>query len=141
MTTLKHHVHAHRTQIFIYLRHHRFARFVVGISLLFLVGMVVLPLWRLTPIIAENPFIPLHYNIFLGVDRFGPWYEVFTLPVLGAVMLVLNVALASSYSLERQTLFGLKTREPLLAKFLLWTTLVVEVVLFTGMVFTLLLNL
>lgn len=141
MTTLKHHVHTHRNQLATYLRNHRVARVIAGVSVLLLVAMVGLPLWRLAPIVETNPFIPLHYNIFLGVDRFGPWYEVFILPVLGIVILILNFALAALYSVERQTLFGLKTREPLLAIFLLWTTLAIEVILFAGMVFTLLLNL
>src|SRR3989338_9186084 len=103
MTTLKHHVHTHRTQLITYLSAHRSARVVGSVSVVLLIGMVALPLWRLAPIVATNPFIPLHYNIFLGVDRFGPWYEIFILHVLGVTVLFLNFALAALYSVDCQT--------------------------------------
>lgn len=39
--------------------------------------------------------IPLHYTITFGIDRIGPWYSAFILPLSGTIMLLLNIALAS----------------------------------------------
>ena len=102
--------------------------------------MVALPLLKLLPIVRGNPFIPLHYNIYLGIDRFGLWYEVFILPVIGIVILVLNLSLAASFSEGEHRVFRLGKSEPVLSRLLLWLTPVIELVLFFGVVFTLLLN-
>lgn len=37
--------------------------------------------------------IPLHYTITFGIDRIGPWYAAYLLPLSGAMILVLNVLL------------------------------------------------
>ena len=69
----------------------RSARRSLLLSLLFLLLAVVLPLWRLTPVAQESPFIALHYNIYLGVDRFGPFWQLFLIPALGLGTIVLNL--------------------------------------------------
>ncbi|HBL39884.1 TPA: hypothetical protein DDZ10_04445 [Candidatus Uhrbacteria bacterium] len=128
-----------------YFASHARAKWIALFSLTLVMLMVVLPLSRLLPIVRENPFIPLHYNIYLGIDGFGPWYRIFILPVLGLVMLVLNLSLASRFSeIERRTPLlplGFHQGEPMLAQLVLWLTPILEVVLFAGVVFTLLLNL
>ncbi|NQT49089.1 hypothetical protein HQ571_00160 [Candidatus Kuenenbacteria bacterium] len=42
----------------------------------------------------EQSFIPLHYNIYLGVDLFGRWQNVFILPGAGLFIFILNTILA-----------------------------------------------
>lgn len=37
--------------------------------------------------------IPLHYTITFGIDRIGPWYSAYLLPLSGAMILFLNVLL------------------------------------------------
>ena len=91
--------------------------------------------------VQENPFIPLHYNIYLGIDRFGPWYNVFIFPVLGFVFLVLNLSLASQLSEFENRAFRLKKSEVILSRLIIWLTPILEIILFAGVVFTLLLNL
>ncbi len=39
--------------------------------------------------------ITLHYNIYFGIDLLGPWYQIFLLPALGSLFLVLNVFLTA----------------------------------------------
>ncbi len=60
------------------------------VSILFLVVTFVLPILRLVPLASEVPFIALHYNIYLGVDRFGSLYQIFFIPILGFFFLLLN---------------------------------------------------
>ena len=34
--------------------------------------------------------IPLHYNIYFGIDSFGPWYKIFWLPIFGLAIFLFN---------------------------------------------------
>ena len=41
--------------------------------------------------IKEFPqLMPLHYNIYFGIDYYGPWHQVFLLPAIGLIVLFLN---------------------------------------------------
>lgn len=43
--------------------------------------------WRISP-----DFIPLHYTVFFGFDRFGPKSDIFLFPALATVLLGVNGA-------------------------------------------------
>ena len=45
--------------------------------------------WRISP-----DFIPLHYTVFFGFDRFGPKYDIFLFPTLATVLVAVNGAVA-----------------------------------------------
>ena len=92
---------------------------------------VALPLWRILPLAETKPFIPLHYNVYMGVDAFGPWYGVFALPALGAAVLAVNLALQSFFF----------KRERILSVFFAIATLASELVLLAAMLMIVLLNL
>jgi len=50
---------------------------------------------------SEYP-IPLHYNIFFGVDLMGGYTKVYTLPGIGILILLFNLVLSFSlYKKER----------------------------------------
>lgn len=38
--------------------------------------------------------IPLHYTITFGIDRIGPWYSAYLLPLSGTMILFLNTLVA-----------------------------------------------
>ncbi len=61
------------------------------LSVIFLVITVALPIWRIIPLAADQPFLPLHYNIYFGVDRFGPWWHVFIPSIIGGVLFIVNL--------------------------------------------------
>lgn len=42
----------------------------------------------------EELTLPLHYNIYWGIDLFGRWYQGFILPVIGLAVLIVNFVLA-----------------------------------------------
>jgi hypothetical protein len=100
------------------------------ISFVLLALLFALPIWRIVPLAESQPFLPLHYNIYFGVDRFGPWYQVFVLPVLGLVFLLSNLFF--------QTIFY--KREKFLTLLFAYTTIVIEVVLLVAMALIVLLN-
>ena len=107
-----------------------FYRWITIVSLLLVIGTLVLPLWRLIPNLGEETFIPLHYNIYFGIDRFGPWYYIFILPALGFFLLLINVVFESIFV----------KREHVLSVFFAITTIVVETMLFGSMLFIVLMN-
>jgi hypothetical protein len=76
-------------------------------------------------------FIPLHYNIFFGIDRFGPAYSVFGLTVLGIFFIFLNYFLALKLATTNKVLFN----------FLIISTLLLEIILLIDELFIVLLNL
>ncbi len=101
------------------------------VSSVLLLLTVALPVWRILPIASEKPFIPLHYNVYMGVDAFGPWYAIFILPLLGVGLLVVNLVFAAAFY----------RREHMLVAFFAVATFVTELVLLAAMVLIVLLNL
>lgn len=96
--------------------------------------------WLLIPIVSfiylrpgaeEGQYLPLHYNIFFGIDEYGPWYSVFQLPTFGLFVLLLNIYLAAKFF----------ERERILSLFFVCLTLAVQIILFFAVYFIILLNL
>lgn len=38
--------------------------------------------------------IPLHYNIYFGIDLIGPWYKVFINPAVGLIIYFINTIIS-----------------------------------------------
>lgn len=112
------------------LQHGRFVRWTLIVSFVLSVATFVLPTWRIVPLAKEQPFIPLHYNIYFGVDRFGPWYHAFIIPALGFFFLII--------SLIMQTHFYKK--EKMLATFFAISTIFLELTFLVAMGLLILLN-
>jgi len=105
-------------------------RWMTLVSALLVIGTFALPFWKLIPNLDGAEFIPLHYNIYFGVDRFGPWYYIFMLPALGLLLLILNVIFEGIYV----------KREHILSIFFAVSTVAVEALLFGSMILIVLLN-
>ena len=75
-------------------------KFIIIINIICLILNLALWLflyWQLNKIVKINPemtTIPLHYNVFLGIDKIGYWYNAFYLPLIGLVILIINFILA-----------------------------------------------
>lgn len=101
-----------------------------SLSVFFLIATIVLPIWRILPLGAESPFIALHYNIYLGVDRFGPIWNIFFLPALGLFFLLLNLMIeAWAYRTQKTLSFFFAGATPFL-----------ELVMLAAMVLIVLIN-
>lgn len=109
----------------------RYFRVVAIISMLFWLATVSLPAIRIVPIIYGKPAVPLHYNVHVGVDTIGPWWQIFVVPLLGLIMILVNLWLARF----------MWTRDPVLAYVTGFATVVLQVLLFTAMVFIVYLSL
>ncbi|MDD4606856.1 MAG: hypothetical protein PHS07_00745 [Patescibacteria group bacterium] len=62
-------------------------------------------------------FIPLHYNVYFGVDIIGYWQELFKIPGIALFFLVINYILA----------YILFKKEKLVAYFLVATTILIQI--------------
>ena len=57
--------------------------------------LVNLFIWlNLFRIEKTNDLIPLHYNIYFGIDYVGEWYKLFTIPMVGLIIIAINFFLA-----------------------------------------------
>lgn len=101
------------------------------IAIFFMIVTVAFPTWRILPLIKGSPLVPLHANVHFGVDWTGPWWMVYTMPVLAVVILAVNAILAWFYG----------RRNAFLADILFIATACMAVLLFIGMIFLVLINL
>ncbi len=68
--------------------------------LLFLFSLAVnLFIWvflylKFLPLQAMGETLPLHYNIYFGIDFIGRWYEIFIMPLVGIFFIIINFILA-----------------------------------------------
>jgi len=68
-----------------------YANRLVRINLV-LSGLVNFCLW-LGLLLVSRDFLtamPLHYNIYFGIDLYGPWYRIFAMPLSGLAIGLVN---------------------------------------------------
>lgn len=100
---------------------------VFGIS--WVLGLILL-CWRILPLVYGRDSVPLHYNIYVGIDAFGPWWMLFEISVFSLVMGTINALLAAT----------LLKKRPMLA-FATWsTTLFIAILAFIALVRIVLIN-
>ncbi len=107
-----------------------YERVVLASSTLFILLSLGLIYLLLFPEIMAQSFVPLHYNVHAGVDRYGEWWRIFTMPAFGLAFLIVNLLVAH---------YGVK-KNPLLHAFLYSITLFTEFVLFVASLFVIYYN-
>jgi|SRR3989339_478728 len=80
-----------RENIFVKYFQDRFLRMSVLLGALFNTMMWLLLAYRISTFPA---IMPLHYNIYYGIDLYKPWIYIFVMPVVGLVFLIGNVLLS-----------------------------------------------
>ncbi len=101
------------------------------LSFFLVLATTFLAWWKIVPLAEATPFIPLHYNVYIGVDRFGSWREAFALPAIGLGLLFVNIGFEMAFF----------RTERMLASFFAIATVLSEVILFIAMILIVLLNL
>jgi len=92
----------------------------------------VLLMINLAPFGYLNDFgtIPLHYNLYFGIDLIGVWYLALTIPVIGVLVLICNTIVAYLlYPTDRELSYVVSAME-----------VVVGAILFAAAIFIILLN-
>lgn len=104
--------------------------FTIGFSLFCIVFSIGFIFYFLFPEITLEIAIPLKYNVFSGIDLYGVWWRIFTLPALGLGILLVNLLVIQL----------VKKKDEVLPAFLYLTTLIAELFLLIGIIFIVLLN-
>ena len=79
---------------------------------------------------VDFPII-LHYNVYFGVDVIGPWWQVYFLPAVGLIILLINSVLGYLF-------YGQKER--IVAHLLMLATFIVQIVVTIAVVSVLIIN-
>ncbi len=80
--------------------------------------------------LSELGQISLHYNIYFGIDNIGPWYNVFIIPILGLIIIILNNTLAYIFFLQ----------EKMISYLFIFSQTIIQIILFLAGMFVILLN-
>lgn len=67
---------------------------------------IALLAWRTLPLAYGRDGIPLHYNIYVGIDHFGPWWMLFEVSLVSIILAAIN-ALLTATVLKRRPMLAL----------------------------------
>lgn len=75
------------------------------LSLTALAGAFNAALWALLilRIVPAPEAVPIHYNIYFGIDLVGPWWYRFAFPALGTVTFLVNGTLSVLFCEREET--------------------------------------
>ncbi len=54
------------------------------------------------PLREFGEVVPLHYNVYFGIDLIGKWYKIFTIPLAGFFIILINLILYSFIYLKEK---------------------------------------
>lgn len=72
------------------------------VALLLNIAMWVMIYVKVAP---TDQSVVLHYNVLSGIDLLGQWYQIYTLPLIGLVLLIFNYVVAYKIY-NRQVIFS-----------------------------------
>jgi len=108
----------------------------ITLTLAFIINILlwIFLYWQIRKIIDSNPEytnIPLHYNVFFGIDQYGKWYKIFLIPLAGLVIFLINSV----------TSFIIYSKKNILSYFLTFITLISQIILALAGTLIILINL
>ena len=91
---------------------------VIGLIIILILNLII---WAILYFNIEPTIdpIPLHYNIYFGIDLIGQWYQIFYLPASGLIIYFINFVL--SYIIYK--------REKIISYFLILSTGLIQIIL------------
>jgi hypothetical protein len=72
----------------------RFFQIVLGASLLINLAIWAFLYLKFSPLGSSENILPLHYNIYFGIDFVGEWKKVFVIPLVGIFFITINFLIA-----------------------------------------------
>ncbi|MFA6537008.1 MAG: hypothetical protein WCT18_01270 [Patescibacteria group bacterium] len=98
------------------------------------IGDWLLIYFKFYPLVKNLPenqsSIPLHYNIYLGIDLFGPWTLILLVPLLGLLIAIVNSLLAVL----------LYNKKEIISYFLIFSTIIIQILFIISTFLTILIN-
>jgi len=101
---------------------------IVNILICFLIVFQIRPLIDLLP--EGEAYIPLHYNIYTGIDSYGRWERLFYMPMFGWAVIAGNLFVA----------FVVYNRKEIISYFLAISAAAVQIILLIATIFIILIN-
>lgn len=95
----------------------KFSMFILLTNIFFNISIWLFLIFKLKP--SEYP-VPLHFNIYFGIDVIDKWTQAFMVPSIGLVVILINLVLS----------YLVFSKEKFVAQFLLASSLFVQVLLF-----------
>jgi hypothetical protein len=95
----------------------KFSMFILLTNIFFNISIWLFLIFKLKP--SEYP-VPLHFNIYFGIDVIDKWTQAFMVPSIGLVVILINLVLS----------YLVFSKEKFIAQFLLASSLFVQVLLF-----------
>lgn len=105
-----------------------------GLAIIINILLWILLYYEFHRFASDNPDIsnlPLHYNVFFGIDKFGPWYAILWLPGTGLIIAIINLLLA----------FITYNKKILASYFLSFSNLLAQILLALSAILIILINL
>lgn len=102
-------------QLFHFIFSNKLIRLLVVLSLF--INLLIFTLFLVKIGFQSN--IPLHYNVYFGIDLIGNWYQLLIIPFFGLMVLAVNFILAMFTYLK----------EKMLSYFLTGSALVIQILL------------
>ncbi len=103
--------------------------FFLSIIFNFLIWAVVA--WKFIPLVTPGEPLPLHFNIYFGIDFIGEWYKLLFIPLLGIIFIFTNFILADIAYL----------RDKIVSYFLIGASVFAQIILFLAVYMIILINL
>ncbi|OGF21524.1 hypothetical protein A2316_01925 [Candidatus Falkowbacteria bacterium RIFOXYB2_FULL_38_15] len=103
--------------------------FFLSIIFNFLIWVVIA--WKFIPLVTPGEPLPLHFNIYFGIDFIGEWYKLLFIPLLGIIFIFTNFILADIAYL----------RDKIVSYFLLGASVFAQIILFLAVYMIILINL
>lgn len=102
------------------------------LALIFNIASWLFLYFKFKQILADKPMdiVPLHYNIYLGIDLQDKWWKAFVMPLWGAFFFVFNYLLT----------LAIFHKKSLVSYFLSAANLLLQITILAASIFTLLLN-
>lgn len=95
----------------------KFNMIVILNSLILNISIWLFLAFRLKP--SEYP-VPLHFNIYFGIDVIDDWTSAFIIPIIGLIVVILNMVLS----------IVIYPREKFISHFLVSSSLFIQILLF-----------
>jgi hypothetical protein len=104
--------------------------FVINILIIFLIYFKIRPIITTVTEGQTFTYIPLHYNIYTGIDSYGRWERLFYLPLFGEFVFAVNFFVA----------FLMYNKKEILSYLLSVTAMAVQIILLVAIIFVILIN-
>lgn len=80
----------------------RFFQMVFSLALGINLIIWILLYFKFFPLRSLGDLVPLHYNVYFGIDLVGKWYKIFIIPLAGFIIFLINLILYCTLYLKEK---------------------------------------